>query len=385
MRPVPLLAALALSAVALSGCASQAMLAQDFSALTNEIQAAHAVTNCAPVDLAEADANFEFVKVEFDEGNTKRATEHLQIARQHAKVAAACAPVDAPKPVVQPKPEPVVRQAPTTTDTDGDSVADADDRCPRDPEDLDGFKDGDGCPDPDNDGDGVMDAADRCPMDVEDRDGFQDQDGCPDLDNDADGVPDAQDACPNDVGAMADRGCPVYDRDHDGVTDNQDRCPTEPETQNGYLDDDGCPDTKPQRVEVTADQIVIKQRINFQTGKAIILPDSFPVLDDVAQVMRDYPQIRVEIGGHTDNVGDDNVNQRLSKSRADAVFEYLLAKGIQATRMTTVGYGETRPLDTNMTEIGRNNNRRVEFVIQKDANTAPASSAPSAPAPSPWQ
>jgi outer membrane protein OmpA-like peptidoglycan-associated protein len=190
-----------------------------------------------------------------------------------------------------------------------------------------------------------------------------DADGCPDTDNDGDGVDDANDACPNEKGAIADRGCPQLDRDRDGVGDSVDACPDAPETMNGYSDEDGCPDTKPTRIEITEEQIVIKQRVNFATGKATILGDSFPVLDDVAQVMRDYPRLKVEIGGHTDNVGDEAVNQRLSKARADAVFEYLLTKGIPANRMMTVGYGEMKPIDTNSTDAGRLANRRVEFRI----------------------
>jgi outer membrane protein OmpA-like peptidoglycan-associated protein len=345
----------------LTGCASQALLASDYQSLTQTLADAHKRTNCAPKDLAMADAHFEFAKLEFEQGNTRRAAEHIGVSRDHAKVAAACAAIEAPKPkAVAPPPSP-----PKPSDADGDSVLDADDRCPKDPEDLDGYKDADGCPDMDDDGDGVNDFGDRCPRDAEDRDGWEDADGCPDGDNDKDGLADAQDACPNEPGAAMDRGCPVYDRDRDGVNDNADACPDQPETTNQYLDEDGCPDTKPQRIEITDNQIVIKQRINFATGKATILPDSFVVLDDVAQVLRDYPQLRVEIGGHTDNVGDDAANQRLSKSRADAIFEYLLSKGVAAQRMTTVGYGETRPIDTNMTDTGKQNNRRVEFVILK--------------------
>ena len=242
---------------------------------------------------------------------------------------------------------------------------DSDDSCPQQPEDLDGFKDMDGCPEVDNDGDGIADTADGCPDNAEDMDGFQDADGCPDNDNDADTVTDSEDACPNQAGDPANKGCPkvIVDRDGDGIDDNRDTCPDQPETVNAYLDDDGCPDVKPQRIEITAEKIVINQRINFATGKATILADSFPVLDDVAQAMKDYPNIKVEIQGHTDNVGDETMNQRLSKSRADSVFEYLLKKGVVATRMTTAGYGEARPIDTNTTDAGKLNNRRVEFLI----------------------
>jgi len=368
-----------LAVPALSGCASQALLASEFASLQAEIAAAHQTVNCAPVDLALADANTEFAKIEFEQGDTQRAAEHVRLARAHAAIASQCAsaaPAPAPPPVLTPAPTPAPwvtaavtpapasPPAPTNTDSDRDGVSDLDDRCVSDAEDLDGFKDSDGCPDLDDDGDGIPDSVDRCPREPEDRDNVEDADGCIDGDNDRDGFADGQDQCPNEPGA-APNGCPSRDRDRDGVGDATDACPDQAEVTNGYQDEDGCPDAKPQRVEVTSDQIVIRQRINFTTGKAVILPDSFPVLDDVAQALKDYPNMRVEIGGHTDNVGDDAQNQRLSKDRADAVFEYLLSKGVPAMRMSTMGYGETRPVDTNMTDAGKLNNRRVEFVIQK--------------------
>lgn len=335
-----------------AGCASEIALATQYAQLESDIQAVHKLSNCAPRDLALADANYQFAQIEFDEGDVRRASEHVAIARAHVVVAQACAPTKlAPAPT------------PKSGDGDGDGVNDKDDTCPKDAEDLDGYRDMDGCPELDNDGDGLLDPKDKCPNEAEDRDSFQDEDGCPELDNDADGLADTMDGCPNEVGTQANKGCPILDADNDGVNDDKDTCPTEPETKNEYLDADGCPDEKPQRVEVTATQIIIKQRINFSTGKATILGDSFPVLDDVVLVMRDYPIIHIEIGGHTDNVGDDALNQRLSKNRADAVFEYLLAHGVRADRMLTVGYGETRPVDTNMTDEGKLANRRVEFII----------------------
>lgn len=342
-------------ALLLAGCASKAQLAADYSTLSGEVTSAHARQNCAPKDLAIADANFDFVKVEFEQGDTRRAADHIDIAREHLKVALACAALEVATA------EPV--REPTPTDRDGDGVLDGEDSCPGDPEDLDGFRDVDGCPEFDNDGDGVADGVDACRDQPEDRDGVQDTDGCPDTDDDGDGVPDGQDRCPTVAGTVADAGCPPTDRDRDGVADPADQCPDQPETVNGYSDEDGCPDTRPTRVEITKEQIVIKERVNFATGKATILAESFGVLDDVSQVLRDYPALKVEIGGHTDNVGDEAVNQRLSKARADAVFEYLLTKGIPANRMLTVGYGEMSPVDTNSTDAGRLTNRRVEFKI----------------------
>ncbi len=355
-------AVLALATWNVMGCASQATLAQQYVDLERDIQTVHTLSNCAPRDLALADANYEFARVEFDQGNTRRASEHIAVARKHVVIVQQCPPL---------KQAPVPKAVPKNGDGDGDGVVDADDGCPRDPEDLDGYRDIDGCPEIDNDGDGVLDSSDKCPNEAEDRDGFNDTDGCPELDNDSDGLADGQDACPREAGPMASKGCPTRDGDSDGVNDDVDKCPTVPETRNEYLDDDGCPDEKPQLIEVTATQIVIKQRINFATGKSTILADSYPVLNDVVLVMKDYPNIHVEIGGHTDNVGDDALNQRLSKGRADAVFEYLLAHGVRADRMLTMGYGETRPIDTNMTDSGKLANRRVEFNIVDDGLNQP--------------
>lgn len=333
---------------ALTGCVAQTLLSANYSALTKELAEAHNRVNCAPRELAVADANYEFAQLEFKQGDTRRAQQHIDIARTNAAIAAQC---------------PARQVVTTTADTDRDGINDAEDACPSEAEDLDGFKDTDGCPETDNDGDGIPDTADGCAAQAEDLDAFQDADGCPEGDNDNDGVADGQDACPNQAGPVESRGCPSVDRDGDAIPDAADACPDQAEVVNDYLDADGCPDAKPSRIEITKEKIVIKQRINFATGKATILADSFPVLDDVAQVLKDYPNLKVEIQGHTDNVGDELANQRLSKERADSVFEYILTKGVAANRMVTAGYGESRPIDTNSTESGKQNNRRVEFVI----------------------
>lgn len=371
------------------GCVPASMLQVHRDALVGEVADARARTHCKPKDLALAEANLAFAQVEFQDGDARRAYDHLSLGRQHAAVALTCPAEAAPPPIAAAAPVVVKAVVPQSGDKDGDGVPDADDSCPNDPEDLDAFKDADGCPELDNDNDGVNDSADRCATTAEDLDGFEDGDGCPESDNDKDGIADPQDRCPNEAGSALDGGCPSRDRDRDGVGDELDQCPDQAETVNQYNDTDGCPDTKPSRVEITSNQIVIKQRINFATGKDTILPDSFVVLDDVAQVMKDYPKIKVEIGGHTDNVGDDNGNQKLSKNRADSVFEYLLAKGITAQRMVTIGYGETRPIDTNRTDEGRNNNRRVEFVIiggGLEQTPAPEAPVPAQePGPSLWQ
>lgn len=368
----------------LPGCVSQALLASQHSEVKDLLGRAQTLSQCSPKDRALAEANLAFAELEMKEADARRAAQHMQIAIDHARIVANCAPVVVAPPPVKPKPEPEP-QLPIVVkpgDIDHDGVVDTEDQCPRDMEDLDGFKDSDGCPDLDDDTDGVVDTADLCPREAEDKDGYNDADGCPETDNDGDLIPDNQDRCPNESGDAAHNGCPVYDRDSDGIKDDKDACVDQPEVINAYLDEDGCPDVKPTNVEITADQIVIKQRINFATGKATILSSSFPVLDDVAQVLRDYPNIKIEIGGHTDNVGDDALNQRLSKARADSVFEYLVEHGIAAARMTTMGYGEVRPIDTNRTDEGRQNNRRVEFTILSGgpAGVAPGSMiVPNAP------
>jgi len=113
---------------------------------------------------------------------------------------------------------------------------------------------------------------------------------------------------------------------------------------------------------VTSTGIVIHQTIYFEYDRAVIRERSYPILETVAQVMRDYPDITVEIQGHTDDRGRDEYNLRLSQERAEAVRQFLISRGIAPERMTARGYGETRPIDTNRTAAGRARNRRVEFV-----------------------
>jgi outer membrane protein OmpA-like peptidoglycan-associated protein len=138
--------------------------------------------------------------------------------------------------------------SPDFRDADQDGVYDAEDRCPDQPEDRDGFKDKDGCPEPDNDADGIPDLTDKCPNDAEDFDQFEDADGCPELDNDKDGIPDLNDPCPNAAedgkGKRTKDGCPstAEDADGDAVNDTIDKCPDEPEDRDTFQDEDGCPD-----------------------------------------------------------------------------------------------------------------------------------------------
>jgi outer membrane protein OmpA-like peptidoglycan-associated protein len=248
-------------------------------------------------------------------------------------------------------------------DADGDGRVDAADKCVNEPEDKDGYLDTDGCPDPDNDEDGVLDFRDMCAFVAEDLDAWFDEDGCPDADNDLDGMPDLTDQCPNQPGDRFRNGCPAADGDGDGVADDVDRCPTEKETVNQYLDEDGCPDVPPDLVRVTHTQVEIKEIIQFGTGSAQLLPGSSRVLDQIVKVLTDAPDMKLRIEGHTDNEGGDDANMQLSRERALAVRKYLESKGVQSNRLESVGFGETKPIDTNRTLEGRARNRRVEFHI----------------------
>jgi outer membrane protein OmpA-like peptidoglycan-associated protein len=249
-------------------------------------------------------------------------------------------------------------------DTDGDGIPDDVDKCPTEAEDKDGYHDDDGCPDPDNDNDGIPDTLDKCPNDPEDKDGFEDQDGCPDLDNDHDGIPDALDKCPNepeDKDGFEDQdGCPDPDNDRDGIPDTIDKCPNEPETVNKYKDEDGCPDEVPAEVKKFTGVI---EGINFKTGSAEILPGSFAILDRALKVLQDYPDVNLEISGHTDSKGSASVNLRLSQHRADSVKLYFVSRGVASSRLLSVGYGKERPIADNSTASGRATNRRTEFRL----------------------
>jgi OOP family OmpA-OmpF porin len=249
-------------------------------------------------------------------------------------------------------------------DKDGDGIPDDVDKCPNEPEDKDGFQDDDGCPDLDNDGDGIPDALDKCPNEPEDKDGFQDEDGCPDPDNDHDGIPDALDKCPNEPedfdGFQDQDGCPDPDNDGDGIPDKIDKCPNEPETFNHYKDEDGCPDEVPAEVKKFTGVI---EGINFKTASAEILPGSFAILDRALKVLQDFPEVNLEISGHTDSKGKADYNLNLSQRRADSVKLYFVSRGIPSSRLVSIGFGKDRPIADNSTASGRATNRRTEFKL----------------------
>jgi OmpA-OmpF porin, OOP family len=230
-------------------------------------------------------------------------------------------------------------------DTDRDGIPDDIDLCPNDPEDHKPPNTDDGCPAlPDRDGDGIPDVSDKCPDQPEDFDGIDDQDGCPEEDADKDGIPDAQDACPKEPGEAnpepAKNGCPQFIRRISGST-----------------------------------EIQILKQVQFATGLATILQNSYPILDEVVRLLKVNPEItHLDIEGHTDNRGSDELNERLSNARANSVMKYIVDHGIEAGRMAAAGYGPGRPIADNNTPEGRQKNRRVEFHIRNnkiDGGTAP--------------
>ena len=408
------------------GCYSSAQIRASADIIKGDIERAKRsnAMRCAPRELASAEANLDFAIGELDQGNSSRAHDHILDSETASKKALLLSKDCAPRQVVvKEQPQLVVKIE--ETDTDGDGVVDKDDKCPRlpgppenkgcpveapkdrdgdgipdpvdscpdQPEDKDGFQDEDGCPEADNDNDGVVDGADKCPVDPgpiqnlgcpitdkdadgipddkdkcpnepEDKDGYQDEDGCPDLDNDSDGIPDTNDKCPlvaeDKDGFQDDDGCPDPDNDADTVLDEKDECPNQP----GPVENKGCP-KKYSLVQVTKDRIEIKKQINFATGSAKIVGGvSQQILSEVAQALNDNPQIkRVRVEGHTDSVGDDVKNMKLSQARADSVRAALIKLNVDPARMDSVGFGETKPISSNSTASGRAENRRTEFNI----------------------
>ena len=304
---------------------------------------------CAPRELADARTHMDFAAFEASKGRTTYARSHLLKADQATREAWEKS-----------------RGPECEKDSDYDGIRDSVDLCVDEPEDFDGDRDDDGCPDFDKDGDGVDDADDHCPKLPEDIDGFNDEDGCPDVDNDNDGIKDELDQCPDEPedrdGFQDIDGCPELDNDGDKIPDTEDNCPTQAEDFDGDQDDDGCPDIY-KKIVVTKTRIELKQKIYFQTAKAKILAKSYDLLNEVADVLINNGGLSVRIEGHTDSKGGNRYNKRLSQSRADSVKAFLGKAGVEAARMISVGYGEEVPIDSNSTKDGRARNRRVEFHI----------------------
>lgn len=240
------------------------------------------------------------------------------------------------------------------SDTDGDGLTDALDKCPTAP----GLPQNGGCPDSDPDQDGLLSSIDKCPTEA----GPASNGGCPDDDPDKDGVRGAADRCPNAAGSPSLRGCP--DKDGDLVADLDDDCPEKAGTEQNR----GCPVYR--SVKVTQTKLEINQKIFFAFGKAEILHKSYELLDEVVVALRDHERLCVRIEGHTDSKGSPQQNLKLSADRAAAVRDYLFTHGIEGTRLSSRGYGDAEPLDDNRTTEGREKNRRVEFTIVRCEGSA---------------
>ncbi|MCK9617030.1 MAG: OmpA family protein [Lentimicrobiaceae bacterium] len=253
-------------------------------------------------------------------------------------------------------------------DRDGDGIADKDDKCP----DVKGLATLQGCPD--RDGDGIADNDDQCP----DEKGLATLKGCPD--RDGDGVADKDDKCPDVKGVATLQGCP--DRDGDGITDKDDQCPDVkglakfngcPDTDgDGIADkDDQCPDVAGTVANKGCPEITKKEKeailsiaksVYFDTGKNILKKESKMKLNELVTILKNNPNLKITVEGHTDNVGKDEMNMKLSQKRTNIVVKYLVDKGIDKSRLTSQGYGETKPVADNKTRDGRAKNRRVELV-----------------------
>jgi OmpA-OmpF porin, OOP family len=259
------------------------------------------------------------------------------------------------------------------SDKDGDGIYDNDDTCPE----VAGLKQFNGCPDAD--ADGIEDSKDSCPQDAglvefngcpdTDKDGVADKDdacvdvaglkslnGCPDADGD--GIADKNDKCPSVKGPKENAGCPWPDTDGDSVLDKDDKCPE----VKGSVANNGCP-------EVTEDSMKklneYAKTILFNTNKSSFQKQTFPVLEAITAILKEYPSAKFSIEGHTDGDGSAAFNQSLSETRAAAVTGYLVEKGVNASRLTTVGFGESKPVGSNKSQAGKAKNRRVEVKLVK--------------------
>ncbi|MGM8363051.1 DUF5723 family protein [Flavobacterium sp. ARAG 55.4] len=235
-------------------------------------------------------------------------------------------------------------------DQDGDGVLDNEDECPT----VAGPVENNGCPWGDQDNDGVLDKDDKCPTVA----GPAANNGCPWEDKDNDGVLDKDDKCPSVAGPKENTGCPWPDTDGDGVVDKDDRCPK----VKGTLANKGCPEVTTEVIKKLND---FSKSVLFDSSKATIKPESHDKLEGIVNVMEEYNNANFKLEGHTDSTGNVAKNLQLSKDRAAAVKDYLISKGISADRLSSEGYGITKPIATNKTAEGRALNRRVEVVLIK--------------------
>jgi outer membrane protein OmpA-like peptidoglycan-associated protein len=242
------------------------------------------------------------------------------------------------------------------TDTDKDGIEDSLDACPTEPGDAARR----GCPMRDQDNDGVEDELDSCPSEP----GSAENRGCPLKDRDKDGTENDQDECPDEPGPVERKGCPEEDADKDGVPNRVDSCANQPGVETNL----GCPEHEVPLVAIKPGQLdLLGGRVFFEASGTHVQQRSFELLNWVAKILREHPEIpRVLVGAHTDDRGFADQLRRLSQQRAEEVRRYLIGKGVAAERVDARGYGPDRPIDSNATSIGRENNRRVEFKIIRD-------------------
>ncbi|QSB26115.1 DUF5723 family protein [Flavobacterium sp. CLA17] len=236
-------------------------------------------------------------------------------------------------------------------DTDGDKVFDKDDACP----DTKGPVENKGCPWKDTDGDTLLDNVDACPAIA----GPVENKGCPWPDTDKDGVLDKDDACIDVPGLAENKGCPVLDADKDGINDKEDDCPL----LAGPIENKGCPKVS----KATLEQLRVEAKsIFFTTGKATLNDarkgETSGRLDAIKEILKNYPNAKFAINGHTDNVGNAKANQKLSEARAKVIMDLLISKGVDPANLTSQGFGATKPVKSNKTASGRAENRRTEIV-----------------------
>ncbi len=249
------------------------------------------------------------------------------------------------KKEVAPPPPPPAPEPPK--DRDGDGVLDENDACP----DVAGVAALKGCPDADKDG--IADKDDKCP----DVFGLARYVGCPVPDADKDGINDEEDKCPSVAGVARYAGCPIPDADGDGVNDEEDKCPSVP----GVASNAGCPEIK---AEVITKVEFAAKNVFFNTGSYQLQKKSYVPLNEVAKILKDNPTLKLDVEGHTDITGDAVKNQTLSENRAAAVKAYLVAQGVDGSRLTSAGYGSDRPIADNKTAAGKAKNRRVELKLR---------------------
>ncbi len=283
--------------------------------------------------------SFLFTQAQYRVGITDGTNEHFVFSLGFG------VPITDKKEVMLPVPP-----APEPVDTDGDGILDVNDKCPT----VKGVIKYDGCPVPDTDNDGINDDMDACPTVA----GVEKYKGCPVPDTDNDGINDDLDACPTVPGFARYKGCPIPDTDKDGVNDEEDECINRP----GPVSNKGCP--LPPKPEIIIAVNKAATRIYFQTGSAKLLPKSFTALNEVVKILEDDPTLGLDIEGHTDNVGKDEYNQKLSEERAKSVYTYFTGKGISTDRITSKGFGESQPKADNKTAAGRAQNRRVVMQLK---------------------